>query len=343
MHQQMQETSGPTDEELEMGERNVGKYKNNITAEENAKIANRGIIIVGKGKEVRALMAYGGGSKGGVDYAESANEYKKVFGPKVNVYCMVIPTAVDFYCPDKAKGCSNEEQPTINNIYAHLDKDVHAVDVYTALGKHVAENIFLRTDHHWAPLGAFYAAQQFAKVAKVPFKPLSSYERKVVHGYVGSMYGYSHDISLKNAPEDFVYYMPQGIDYKSWFINYTLSKGKTVGESAPIERNFFIHYKDGSAGAYCTFMGGDTRTVKVVTGNKNGRRLMILKDSYGNALPAYLFYGFEEVHVVDFRYFPHSIRKYVADNSITDVLFANNLIHACSPSTTRKYLNMLAR
>ena len=49
------ETSGPTDEELEMGERNVGKYKNNITAEENAKIANRGIIIVGKGKEVRAL------------------------------------------------------------------------------------------------------------------------------------------------------------------------------------------------------------------------------------------------------------------------------------------------
>lgn len=112
------ETSGPTDEELEMGERNVGKYKNNITAEENAKIANRGIIIVGKGKEVRALMAYGGSSKGGVDYAQSANEYKKVFGPKVNVYCMVIPTAVDFYCPDKAKDAptKNVQPSTISML-----------------------------------------------------------------------------------------------------------------------------------------------------------------------------------------------------------------------------------
>lgn len=149
-----QEETDPTDDELEMGERTVGKYKNNITAEENAKIANKGIIIVGKGNEVRALMAYGGSSKGGVDYAQSANEYKKAFGSSVNVYCMVIPTAVDFYCPDKAKGCSNEEQPTINNIYAHMDKDVHAVDVYTALGKHVGKTYSCAqttTGHHWVP------------------------------------------------------------------------------------------------------------------------------------------------------------------------------------------------
>lgn len=336
------EPTGPTDEELEMGERNVGKYKNNITAEENAKIANLGIIIVGKGNQVRALMAYGGGSKGGVDYAQSANEYKKAFGPKVNVYCMVIPTAVDFYCPDKAKGCSNEEQPTINNIYAHLDKDVHAVDVYTALGKHVAENIFLRTDHHWAPLGAFYAAQQFAKVAKVPFKPLSSYERKVVHGYVGSMYGYSHDISLKNAPEDFVYYVPKNVKYETYYTDYKINKNyEVIGEGKPYKGIFFYKYKDGSGGAYCTFMGGDTRITQVKTGVKNHRRVMILKDSFGNALPGYLFYSFEEIHVVDYRYFTKNMRKYVADHQITDILFANNIFNAYSNKICKKYMKFL--
>ena len=337
-----QEPTEPTDEELEMGERNVGKYKNNITAEENAKIANLGIVIVGKGKEVRALMAYGGSSKGGVDYAQSANEYKKVFGPKVNVYCMVIPTAVDFYCPDKAKGCSNEEQPTINNIYAHLDKDVHAVDVYTALGKHVAENIFLRTDHHWAPLGAFYAAQQFAKVAKVPFKPLSSYERKVVHGYVGSMYGYSHDISLKNAPEDFVYYVPKNVKYETYYTDYKINKNyEIIGEGKPYKGIFFYKYKDGSGGAYCTFMGGDTRITQVKTSVKNHRRVMILKDSFGNALPGYLFYSFEEIHVVDYRYFTKNMKKYVADNKITDILFANNIFNAYSNKICKKYMRFL--
>lgn len=335
------EDEGPSDEELEAKERQVGKYDNKVTAEEVATIANRGIIIVGKGEKTRALMAYGGGSKGGVDYAQSANEYKKAF-PNVNVYCMVIPTAVDFYCPAKAKKASNEERPTINNIYAHLDPDIHAVDVYTELGKHAAEDIYLRTDHHWAPLGAFYAAQEFCRVAKVPFKPLKFYERKVVHGYVGSMYGYSKDISLKKNPEDFVYYVPKGVKYTTTYIDYNINKNyEVIGESKPYKSIFFYKYKDGSGGAYCTFMGGDTRIVKVETGNKNKRRVLILKDSFGNALPGYLFYSFEEIHVVDYRYFTKNMKEYVRANKITDILFANNIFNAYSNKICRKYVRFL--
>ena len=59
------EQQEPTEEELEQQERQVGKYENKVTAEEVATIANRGIIIVGKGDKTRALMAYGGGAKGG--------------------------------------------------------------------------------------------------------------------------------------------------------------------------------------------------------------------------------------------------------------------------------------
>ena len=68
----------------EMDERNVGEYHNNLTADENAKIAHNGIIIVGSGPTVRALMAYGGSSRGGVQYAEAANAYKRAFGSAVN-------------------------------------------------------------------------------------------------------------------------------------------------------------------------------------------------------------------------------------------------------------------
>lgn len=55
---------------------------------------------------------------------------------------------------------------------------------------------------------------------------------------------------------------------------------------------------------------------------------MIIKDSYGNALPGYLFGSFEDIYVVDFRYFTKNIVNYVNDNQITDILFANNLQHA---------------
>ena len=311
--------------------------------EENAKIAHAGIIIVGTGERVRALMAYGGTAKGCTGYARAANKYKETF-PDVNVYCMVIPTAVEYYCPEKVRNRTRPQRPTIDNVIAHLDPGVKVVDIYETLGRHAGEDIFLRTDHHWAPLGAFYAAEKFAKVAGVPFRQLQDYERKVVHGYVGSMYGYSKDVAVKKAPEDFVYYVPKGVSYTTTYQNYSIDENyHVIGMGRPYKGPFFYRFKDGSGGAYCTFMGSDTKITQVRTSTGNGRRLLILKDSFGNALPGYLFFSFEEVHVVDSRYFTKNMVAYVRDNGITDILFANNIFKAYSSSTYGKYLKFLTQ
>jgi hypothetical protein len=210
------------------------------------------------------------------------------------------------------------------------------------LGKHANEDIYLRTDHHWSPLGGYYAAQEFARVAGVPFKDLSHYERRVTHGYVGSMYGYSKDISIKNAPEDFVYYVPKGVEYTTTYTNYTINKNYQVtGEGKPFTAPFFFKFKDGHGGAYCTMMGGDTKLTQVRTSTHNGRRVIILKDSFGNMIPGYLFFSFEEVHVIDSRYFTKDIIAYVAENKITDILFANNIFKAYSSHTYGSYLRFL--
>ncbi len=273
----------------------IEPYQNHLTADDNAKISNAGIIVTGSGKNVRALMAFGGSSKGCIGYARAANLYHSTF-PGVNIYCMLIPTAVEYYCPDKARRISRPQHPNIRATYALLDPGVKAVDIYTPLGQHAAEDIYLRTDHHWAPLGGFYAAQAFAKVAGVPFRPLSAYDRKVVHGYVGSMYAYAKDVALKNAPEDFVYHVPRDVTYTATYIDYTINKNyRVVGESRPRRGIYFQHYRDGSAGAYCTFMGGDTRLAVIRTSTPGNRRLIILKDSFGNTLPGYLFYSFSEI------------------------------------------------
>lgn len=312
-------------------------------AEENAKIANAGILIVGTGEKVRALMAFGGSATGCVGYANSANKYKETF-PDVNVYCMVIPTSIEFYCPEKARKSTKPQRPVIDNVIAHLDPGVKAVDIYNILKEHAREDIYLRTDHHWAPLGAYYAAKKFAEVAGVPFRTLDSYEQHVVHRYVGSMYGYSKDISVKNAPEDFVYYTPLGVDYTTTYVNMTVTDGlRVTGESKPYNGPFFYKYKDGSGGAYCTFMGSDMKLTTVRTSTKNGRRLIILKDSFGNAIPGWLFFSFEEIHVIDSRYFKRNMVDYVRTNHITDILFANNIFKAYSSHTYGNYTRFLTQ
>ena len=308
-----------------------------------AKVASSGIILVGSGENVRALMGFFGTERGGAKYAETVSLYGAAFGRSVNVYCMPIPTSTEYYCPEEASKFTKKQWPVFNSIFSHLTNGVKAVDVYTVLGQHVDEPIYLRTDHHWAPLGAYYAAQKFAEVAGVPFADLSTYEEHMVHRYVGSMYGYSQNVAVKKAPEDFVYYIPTGVEYSTTYVNYTLDEEFHVtGESKPYQSKYFFSFKDGSGAAYTTFMGGDIKMTKVVTSTHNGRRLLVIKDSFGNAVPGYLFHSFEEIHVADFRYFTKDVVSYVDENRITDILFANNITNTCvnyTYSRYRKFLN----
>lgn len=320
------------------GNHEIDAVEQPIDADDNRTIINNGIAVVG----TRALMLYGGNFSVGKEYAEVINKYKEALGD-VNVYSMIIPTSCEFYSPAEVRAYCGSELDNINYVIENLRDDVRAVDVYTTLANHTKEAIYLRTDHHWAPLGAYYAAKEFAAAAGVPYLDISEYEERVVHDYVGTMYAYSEDIVIKNNPEDFVYYVPKNVEYTTTYYEYELTDGKITGAAAPETGNFFIKYKDGSSMAYCTFMGGDSKIVHVETNAGTGRSLLILKDSYGNALPGYLFGSFDNIYVVDMRYFTHNIVDYIKNNGVTDVLFANNAFHAATASTVTYYNNFLTQ
>ncbi len=322
----------------------IEEYDGHATPAGAARMASSGVIVVGSDSNTRALMAFGGSPAGGVSYAEAANLYHSTLGPDVKVYCMVLPLASEFYTPAKASKLTKPQLPVIRNIYSRLAPGVKAVDAYSSLAAHAEEPIYLRTDHHWAPLGAYYAAEALAKSAGVPFLPLDNYDVHTIHNFVGTMYGFSKDIAIKNAPEDFVYYTPRGVDYNTTFTTIRLDKNfRPIGESKPFQAKFFQRYPDGSSSAYLTFMGGDYNQTVVRTSTANGRRLVIIKDSYGNALPGFLFGSFEEIHVLDHRYFRHSIQSYVAENKITDLVMVNNIFNAYSSGVAKRYKFILTK
>lgn len=341
----------------------VKPYVNKINPD--AKFTRSGSIIIVSADathKTRAFSAFSSGTANAQAYAESANSYKRAFGDGVNVYCMPIPIACEFYSPDAASQWCRTQSTVLNAIYSCLSDSVQGVDVYTTLGQHAREDIYSRTDHHWLPLGAYYAAKEFARVAKVPFKeiPLQAatdstdakivpdarnewYEQRVVRNFVGTMYSFSRNYAVKNAPEDFYYWVPTRKDYDCRQVVYTLDKTRkrVIGESEEKEFEFFRPMKDGASSTYCTFIGGDTFLTHSKAMGNNGRKLLILKDSFGNAIPAFLLYSFEDIYIVDCRYFTKNIREYVAENGITDVLFANNISHALSAATTNMYAKYL--
>lgn len=331
-----------TDETEDDGIEEPTEDLQNPMADENAKMANAGVIVAGVAPTARALMAFGGSGNSGGKFIETLNEYAETF-PQCNVYALVASSAGEFYLPDKARKLSHPEGPTLDHIRSGLSPKVKYVNVHDELAKHINEDIFLRTDHHWAPLGAFYAAREFAKTAGVDFKELDSYDKHVVHDFVGSMFGYSKDIAVKKSPEDFVYFKPRNIDYTTTYITYkTNSDYGIISESKPYKSEFFKTFKDGNGGAYNTFIGGDQHLVHVETG-KGSRKLLLIKDSFGNAIPGYLFYSFSDIFIVDFRYFNRNMKKFVEENGITDILLTFNIFNACNTSSMRKVKNFLTQ
>ena len=303
----------------------------------------KGIIIYRDSLGVtRAMQPCPTSAAGGRGYAAAISKYARALRPdSVRVYMLMAPSQGEYYLPPGYLSCGSEQR-CIAATASYLDSIVTPVMADDSLRAHLSEEIYNRTDHHWAPLGAYYAAGALASAAGVDYLPLSAYTPRVIHDYVGTMYKFSGDPMVKNSPEDFVYYLPPG-GYESEFITYTLRGGKTSGESAPHRESFFKDFPDGSGAAYLTFMGGDTRTVKVTkTGGTPGRRLLLVKDSFGNAMAPCLFGSFEEVHVVDFRFFPHNLAQYARRNGITDMVFVNCVSIALNPNTAARLNAMLS-
>ena len=262
----------------------------------------------------------------GRNYASYVNAYKSDLGENVNVYSMVIPTPCSYYMPDKYKNLIGSERGNIDNINQHLD-GVEPVNVYDILGQHTDELIYPRTDHHWGAIAAYYAAQEFASVAQVPFRDISQFEKITKPGYVGTLYGYSGDIVLKDNPEDFVYYAPQE-DYTTTYYNSDMSNERTGRLLINLEKVKPVSW-------YLVYMGSDDRITHIQTSARNGRTLCIVKDSYGNALTPYFMDSFEDIYVIDMRYFKPNAISFMKEHNVTDVLFAMNTFSATGPNAKK--------
>ena len=304
--QSSEETPAPQPSEQEQPSEEASEDDTEVT-EEN------GVIVVHQNGHYRALELFGGGT--GNAYVSALNELRSQLDGSIRIYSMIDPLPCAFYLPEEYSEYSVDQKESFDDIASRLDSGITTVDAYSALQQHTSENIYCRTDHHWMPLGAFYAAEAFAVAAGVPFKSLDTFRSETIPGFVGTMYAFTDgDINIKNDPEDFIYYVPDNYpDCKTDFYDTSFNFDYTG--------SYFKEVGDPQSNAYLTFFGGDEQIVKIRTNVKNGRKLMVVKDSYGNAIPGNLMNSFEEIYIADMRYFNPNLVDFINTMGVTDVLF----------------------
>ncbi len=264
-----------------------------------------GVLISG----TRAMEQFGGGASAGVSTAEKLNTFKKAVGNNVNVYILPAPLASAFYAPKGYERSITNHQNCFYGMRDALD-GVKFVDTLAALSSHVDEDIYFRTDHHWQALGAYYCAEELASVAGVPFANITSFTAHSSEGMLGSFYSsYTHDSVLKNNPDTMTWYEPNAAHTVTYYSRSNF-KNPTTGKTL---------FSTNSG--YTKFIYGDSYTTHIKSNVGNGRKLLIFKDSYGNALAPFVVSSFDEVYIADYRYFELNAKDFIEEQGITDVCF----------------------
>ena len=293
--------------------------KKNYEKEEADGTFNNGFLIVQMNGHWRGLPLFAGGDYD--EYAGFMNALADATGDNVRVYAMPIPLASEYYLPSNFSDYSVSQRDAIDEIMSRLSDSVTGINLVDVLGAHEEEDIYLRTDHHWSQLGAYYAGQALAQATGVPYADLSSYARIDREGYVGSMYGYTQSANLLNDPESFMLLIPSA-PYSNMYHDSAVN--------FMYEDDLFL--MTDLTNSYLAFIGGDTTPVHVRTAQTNGRKLLIIKDSYGNPLPSLFTGSFEEIFTVDLRFCDFNLLNFINSQGITDIVTAFSIDTAAYPT-----------
>ena len=252
-------------------------------------------------------------------YADVLNRYRAELGRGVKIYSLIAPSNSEFVQLKRYSGITDSQNEALNYLKRKLDRGILSINAYDALNSHAEEYLYFRTDHHWTALGAYYAYCAFIEAAGEPPIPLERYRKVDLEGFLGSSYTKTLDKSLEENPDTVSVYLPF-TEHK--FTVYYAAEGR---RSKVID----LQYAESKTDKYLVFIssGGGTWGV-IKTEVKNGKRILVLKDSFGNALVPFLLPHYEEIYIVDSRFYSAAaagkdILQFIRDNRINEVLFIN--------------------
>ena len=236
----------------------------------------------------------------------------------VKCYLMLVPDAASVQrekLPAYAPVADQAEQ--LEEIRSYLEKKenpVTEIPLYEMLREHREEALYYRTDHHWTTLGARYAYQSAAGQMGLPGAENGA--EKKLYPVSDSFQGTLAARSGYRVPDDTIeVYWPD--QEEELVVTYVQEQTKSA--------SLYAAEKLKTRDKYGMFLNGNHPLTEIRTMASTGRKLLLIKDSYANCFVPFLTGDFEEIVLVDPRYYYDSAEKLMKQYGFTDVLFLYNL------------------
>ena len=204
-----------------------------------------------------------------------------------------------------------KEQKFYDALQQKLEKEDVLISVESVLDAHKEEEIYYRTDHHWTTLGAWYAYEQYTKAVGGDLQRAQGKKkfRCISKDFYGTTYA---KINYARQADKIEIYEPA--DKLRVVYNMGEKKTKTLYDVSFLK----------TADQYSVFTGGNPAVLEITGGIKNGKTLLLIKDSFANSILPFLAEDYEKLVVVDLRQLNVSGDRLLEMFSPTDILILYN-------------------
>ena len=240
-------------------------------------------------------------------YAKTVTAIADLLGSDVKTFSMPVPNSSEFYTHKEYHTGKTSQKDMFQLCKDNLGSNVTFVDAYSKIEPHTDEYIYFRTDHHWTHLGAYYAYTAICE--SNGFTPVNrdDFATGQWENFVGSMYTYVANYPqgkvLKENPDTVHYWKPNANCTTTCYNSTALTGGYLMGTICRVNED--VDNK------YLTFMGGD-HPIAIVETDTEGPCILVIKESYGNALISWLTNHYSKIILID-------PRQYYAKNSDIDL------------------------
>lgn len=231
----------------------------------------------------------------------------------IPIYFALVPNSIYINSdklPDNVEVDNQEE--IIDKIYENTQNTIN-IDTVDILKENKENYIYFKTDHHFTSDGAYLVYLKFCEKANISPVTLENYERKCIsEEFLGT---FDSKAQIPNQEKDKIYvYMNDN--------NRTVKSAIYDNEETnKIYNEEYLSKKD----KYSYFLNGNNSKVTIKTNIQNGKKLLLIKDSYSHIMAQFLCQNFEELHFIDPRYYTGNLNDYIEENNITDILFLYNV------------------
>lgn len=214
-----------------------------------------------------------------------------------------------------------------------LAKEMLPEDELTDLTESFKKNksdvqIYYKTDHHLTSAGSLLAYSEICKAKGIAESKFTL--TKTVGDFYGTAYSKSGLWLTKGDSVEI---------RQSENANYKVKIKE--GDNEVLSDSLYFEDHLGDMDKYPVFLDGNHALVTVENGNcKNGKRLLMVKDSFAHCLTTFLAEDYEKICMVDMRYFRGSLSQLIESEELNELMFVYGVENTAT-STDVVWLSLL--